>query len=95
MGYRSGSLWSEANEIRCLIAFRRLQEAGFPRGLQIQLCRELSAKTGIPTGSLHAKIGNYKSVAGVIGKSNASKNTREVFEKYGQMPIVDLEQLVR
>lgn len=94
MGYRVGSLWNETNEIRCLIAFKKLQAEGFPRGRQMEMSRELSGLTGISAGSLHSKIGNYKSMAGVIGDSNASQGTRDVYRQYGGSSIAELESLL-
>ena len=93
MSYRAGSNWSEQNEIRCLIIFRRLQDEGFPRGRLAEYCREMSRSTKIPTGSISAKVCNYKSLAGVNADSNASRNSRKVFEKYGQLSIQELEGL--
>ncbi len=94
MGYSDASEWNETNEIRCLIIFKRLQEEGFPRGRQTELCREMAAITNLDYSNISAKVTNFKSVAGVIGPSNASTNTREVYEKYHQMSIPELEALV-
>lgn len=95
MGYKNSSNWNEQNEIRCLIIFMRLQEAGFPRGRQAEYCRELSRLSGIPTGSISAKVCNYKSLAGVNADSNASVNTVRIYKEHGQLGVSELEQLLR
>lgn len=94
MSYRTASNWNEQNEIRCLIIFKRLQEEGFPRGRQAEYCRELSRITGIPTGSISAKVCNYKSLAGVNADSNASVNTVRIYKDYGQRSVRELEDVL-
>jgi len=94
MSYRKGSDWSDKNELLCLWAMKRLEEQSFARGLQIKLCRELAPVTGVSVGSLNAKIGNYKSVAGFTGPSNASTATKKFFEKYGHLSSEELHKLI-
>jgi hypothetical protein len=95
MSYRVTSLWNEKNEIRCLIIFKKLQAEGFPRGKQMEYCREMSRITQLEPGNISAKVGNYKSVAGVNNASNASVNTIELYEKYRNHSIQELDKLVR
>jgi len=57
-------------------------------------CREISKITKLESGNLSAKVSNYKSVAGVNKVSNASINTVELYQKYGQLSISELEKLV-
>jgi hypothetical protein len=94
MSYISGSLWNEKNEIRCLLIFKRLQEEGFPRGRQMEFCRQMSRLTGLDPTNISAKVGNFKSVAGVNRPSNASTNTVELYAKFGGRSIPELEALV-
>ena len=94
MAYNESSLWDETNEIRCLIIFKRLQAEGFPYGRQTGLCREMAAITHLDYTNISAKVTNFKSVAGVIGPSNASSNTREVYAKYGHLSAAELEALL-
>ena len=60
----------------------------------MEMSRELSSLTGISAGSLHSKIGNYKSMAGVIGDSNASQGTRHVYKEYGESSTAELESIL-
>lgn len=94
MAYQEGSLWSEENEIRCLALMKRLQEEGFPRGRQSQYGRELAAASGLSFPSINAKIGNFKSLAGVIGPSNWSDNSEAIWKKYGHLSAVEISALV-
>ena len=57
-------------------------------------CREISKITKLDPSNLSAKVSNYKSVAGVNKVSNASINTVELYQKYGQLSISELEKLV-
>lgn len=95
MSYKAGSLWNEKNEIRSLIIFKRLQAEGFPRGRQMELCREMSRITGLDPSNISAKVGNFKSVAGVNARSNASKNTVDLYARFGDKSVAELEALVR
>ena len=94
MGYSADSEWNEANELRCLVIFKRLQAEGFPRGRQAELCRQMAAITRLDWTNISAKVTNLKSVAGVIGESNASRNTREIYARYGLLSIPELEALL-
>ncbi len=46
-------------------------------------------------GSVKAKIGNYKSVAGVTGHSNASKNTLSMYKNHGHLNSTQLQNLIQ
>jgi hypothetical protein len=95
MSYRAGSLWNEKNEIRCLSIYRQLQEAGFPRGAQAALCRDMSKITGLSPGSISAKVCNYKSLGGVNAASNVSVNSTDVFRRFGALCVEELKALAR
>lgn len=95
MAFRKGSLWSEENEIRCLALMKRLQEEGSPRGRQAQYGRELARSSGLSFRTINAKVGNFKSLAGLIGPSNWSRNSEEVWEKYGHLTAAEVSALVR
>ena len=58
MSYRKNSEWNEANEIRCLIIFKKLKEEKFPHGKQIEYCRDMSKLTNLGVGSISAKVSN-------------------------------------
>jgi hypothetical protein len=91
MSYRKNSNWNNQNEICCLIIFKRLKEENFLRGKQMEYCKDMSESTNLDAKSISAKVGNYKSVAGVNGPSNASKNTKEIYEKYKNFTIKKLK----
>ncbi len=94
MSYRKTSLWNELNELRCLLAFKKLEQLGFPRGKQSELSREISQKSGLEVGNVSAKICNYKSVAGINNTSNASVNTKQLYTRYEGKSISELETLI-
>jgi len=94
MSYRESSGWNKRNEMQCLLIFKKLQKENFRRGIQIDYCRILAAQTQLKISSIKAKIGNYKSVAGVTGNSHASSNTKEVFRLYGHLNIQELTDVI-
>lgn len=94
MSYRENSEWNKANEIRCLIIFQKLKETDFPRGKQMEYCQNMSRSTNLDVGNISAKVSNYKSVAGINKPSNASQNTKEIYEKYKDFTIKELEDLI-
>lgn len=93
-GYRSNSKWSDLNELRCLQAFVILKENNNPRNLLTELATNISKESGLSVGSVKAKIGNYKSVAGVTGHSNASLNTKSMFKNFGHLSSAQLQKLI-
>jgi hypothetical protein len=94
MSYRKESEWNEVNEIRCLIIFKKLEEQKFIRGRQMFYCQEMARNSNLSPGNISAKVCNYKSVAGVNKGSNASLNTKEIYRKYINTSISDLEKVV-
>ena len=94
MGYRANSQWNEKNELRCLVIFKKLQAENFPRGKQMEYCREMSSATALDEGNISAKVSNYKSVAGINNSSNASINTIELYRKYNSLSIQEIEELI-
>lgn len=54
----------------------------------------LAARRGIDPDSFRMRVGNFKHLAGAGGLSNASKQSREVFEIYGRLPEHHLRKLV-
>lgn len=93
MAFQQGSLWSERNEIRCLAVMKRLEAEGFPRGRQAQYSRELAAAAGLPVRSVNAKVGNFKSLAGLIGPSNWSQNSEAIWKRYGHLSASEVQAL--
>ena len=94
MSYRHDSEWNELNELRSLLIFKKLEIENFPRNKQIQYCREMSQVSDLEVGNISAKVSNYKSVAGVNKPSNASTNTIEIFEKYKNLSVAELEKII-
>ncbi len=95
MSYRENSQWNEKNELRCLIIFKKLQAKNFPRGKQMDYCREMEKITKLDAGNISAKVCNYKSVAGINNHSNASTNTIGFFKKYGNLTINEIENRIK
>ena len=94
MSYRDSSPWTDKTELMCLLIFKKLQSEDFPRGKQKKYCEKMAENTGLTFNTINAKVGNYKSVAGIINKSNYSKNTVNIYNKYGHLPIYDIELLI-
>lgn len=92
MTYRADSEWNRKNELNCLIIFKELESKGFPRGEQMKCSRKMAKYTNLDAGNISAKINNFKSVAGINAKSNASKNTVEIYKQYGHLPINQIEE---
>ncbi len=93
--YRDSSGWNNENEICCLIIFKKLQLKSFPRGKQMEYCREMALSTSLSAENISAKVGNYKSVAGINNHSNASKNTKDLYKKYKDLSSNELENLLK
>ncbi len=93
MAYRKGSLWSDENEIRCLALMKSLQEEGFPLGKQAEYSREFADASGLRWQSINAKIGNFKSLAGLSGDSHWSTNSERVWNQYGHLSAAELDAL--
>jgi hypothetical protein len=94
MTYNESSEWNEKNEMQCLVIFKKLECENFARGKQVEYCQKMAAITKLDVGNISAKISNYKSVAGVNKPSNASKNTKQIYQKYGHLSIAEIESLI-
>jgi len=94
MAYRENSKWNQKNELQCLLIFKKLQLANFPRGKQTEYCRSIERETGLSVGNLSAKICNYKSIANVNAHSNSSKNSIEIYNEFGHLSIEQLESVL-
>jgi len=95
MSFKDSSNWNEKNELKAFIIFQKLKKVGFPRGKQMELCREMEKETNLDAGNISAKVSNYKSVAGINNNSNASNDTKETYSKYKDYSIEKLEELIR
>ncbi len=93
-GYRTGSKWNDLNELQCLLILKKLEAVNFTRNLQARLCRALSKTSGLSEGTLKAKVGNYKSLAGVTGDSNASTNTKALYQRYKHFSVSKLSEAI-
>ena len=94
--YKADSNWNDKNEMRCLLIFKKLETEKFPRGRQMQLCREISQRLKksefLSEDNISAKVCNYKSVAGVNNDSNYSTNTEAIYKKFEKFSILKLER---
>ena len=95
MPYRADSEWNDVNEIRCLNIFIKLKEAGYPPKMQMGLCWAMSILTNLDAGNISAKVSNYKSVAGINKKSNASASTIDFYRRYGQHSSLELDEVIK
>ena len=94
MSYRNDSLWNDNNEIKCLMLFKYLQKVNFSRGIQKKCSEELAKISGLGMGSISAKVSNFKSLAGINAPSNCSKNSKDIYERYSNATIKELEDIV-
>ena len=94
MTYKDNSDWNDINEIRCLIILKILILENFPRNRQMELSKELARTSKLSKESISAKVSNFKSLAKINNNSNASKNSKLVFEKYNGYTIVELQKKV-
>jgi len=95
MSFKDSSNWNEKNELKAFIIFKKLEALGFPRGKQIELCREMEKETNLDAGNISAKVSNYKSVVGVNNNSNASSDTKENYSKYKDYSVEELEEKIK
>ncbi len=94
MSFRNESNWNEKNELKAFLIFKRLQAVNFPRGKQMELCRQMEQETSLEAGNISAKVSNYKSVAGINNGSNASNDTKQSYLKYKDLSIKELEDII-
>jgi hypothetical protein len=94
MNYKDSSDWNDINELRCLVILKKLISENFPRKRQMELCREMTSKCNLTSGSISAKVSNYKSLAGFNNKSNASNNSKVIYKKYNQYSAVEIEKMI-
>lgn len=95
MSYRIDSEWNAKNELKCLVIFKKLEQEGFPRGRQMPYCREMAQNTKLSAENISAKVGNFKSVAKINNKSNASINTVEIYNNYGHLSTNQIEEALK
>lgn len=94
MTYKDNSDWNDINEIRCLIILKILILENFPRNRQMELSKELARISKLSKESISAKVSNFKSLAKINNNSNASKNSKLIFEKYNGYTIIELQKMI-
>lgn len=94
MSYRANSLWNDKTELMAFLIFKKLEADNYPYRKQAEYCREMKEKTGLKAGNISAKVSNYKSVAGINNKSNASKNTHRIYNEYNHLTLKDLSKMI-
>lgn len=92
--FRVGSGWSLELELECFIIFKELEEAEFSRGLQSLLCEELSRRCQLDSGTLKAKVGNFKSERGYTNDSNSSRATKYIVKHFGDYDLKEARALL-
>jgi hypothetical protein len=86
--------WSLENELRCFIIFKKLEAEDFARRRQSELCREMANNSDLSFRTIMAKVGNFKSEAGIIRSSNASDATKFIVKNYRNMSLKEVEALL-
>jgi hypothetical protein len=92
--FKSESGWSLELELECFVIYKQLESAGFPHGLQTELCEKLASRCKLDSGTLKAKVGNFKSELGHTEPTNSSKATKYLAEHYGSMSLKESEALL-
>ena len=94
--YESGSGWSDKNEMRCLLIFKKLKAQNFPRGLQAKLCWEMAETPGVNllAKTISTKVSDFKKVAKGKNKIHASANTIRIYKEYENHSISQLERAI-
>ena len=86
--------WDEGIELQCLIIFKRLFVEDFPRGKQIEYCRDLSTELNISADRLSARVRNFKAAAGMNETCEASAHTIRFYNKHRHTSIDELETML-
>lgn len=96
MTHKPSSGWNDKNELRCLVILKKLQAEKFPYGRQAQLCREMAGLRDVKLSqeTISARVGNFKSVAGINNPSKHSEDTERIYEKYKDRSIEELERVI-
>jgi len=92
--YRNNSIWTDELELKCFLIFKQAEEQKFKYGLVAELCRKLAQKENLDEGTLKAKVGNYKSLAGYTRPTNASTATKRIFKQYKHLSKEVVEALL-
>ena len=89
--------WTHKDELACLIIFKQAEEKDFSHGVVAKLVREFRDKEKKhrlpPEKSMNAKIGNFKSVAGINEDSNFSQPNKIMYDKHKDCSIAELEEI--
>lgn len=51
--FKKNSNWNNTNELRALLIFKELYALNFPRGMQMDLCKNMGKKTNLTCGSIN------------------------------------------
>ncbi|GAB3216156.1 hypothetical protein [Pseudaeromonas pectinilytica] len=92
--FNSESGWSLELELECFIICKQLESAGFPHGRQTELCEELANRCKLDSGTLKAKVGNFKSELGYTKPTNSSIATKYLVDNFGAMSLKESEALL-
>lgn len=79
--------WSEGDDLVALFVFR-FGTAGLPYSVE-----KIAKRRGIDVGSFRMRVANFKAAAGQGGLSNYSKQTEQIYRRFGRMPIDELRPI--
>ena len=54
----------------------------------------MASVCNLSSGSISAKVSNFKSLEGVNNNSNASNNSKIIYKKYNQLSVDELEKMI-
>ncbi|KZN32891.1 hypothetical protein N474_14570 [Pseudoalteromonas luteoviolacea CPMOR-2] len=92
--FKPESGWSLEIELECFVIYKQLESKGFPYGLQSELCDKLAERCKLDSGTLKAKVGNFKSEFGNTEPTHSSKATKYIAMNYGSMSLKESEALL-
>ena len=89
--------WINLHELKTLLVYKKIQKGEDRAKLMKELSEdEIFSKHGDKTGSIAKKLGNIEYLDKKIGKlKNASKLNKDIFEKYKDKTIQELEQIIK
>lgn len=90
--YKKDSGWNDMVELECFYV-ARLVEVNKENGLQARLCKNISEKNPkLTQGSISAKVTNFKSLMGIVNDSNASLNSKRIYNKYKDFSLEEINR---
>ena len=93
---KNNQKWTEIHELKVLLLDKKLKVGGDKTHLIEELSKDEDfVQAEIPIGSIKMKLDNIKNLKSDKGLSHISKLNREVFDKYKDYSLEDLEKVIK